>query len=182
MLVENIVKRELIIPEGVKVEVSGLKVIVEGPRGRIEKDFSHASEVGIRTEDNKVIVEGYGRRRKHRAIAGTILAHIRNMIIGVTRGYRYKLKIISSHFPISVEQKGNFLLIKNFLGEKSYRKAKILPGVKVKIEKEDIILEGIDIDAVSQTAANIEQATKVKEFDRRVFMDGIYIYEKGEAS
>ncbi|MGB9830609.1 MAG: 50S ribosomal protein L6, partial [Fervidicoccus fontis] len=77
--------------------------------------------------------------------------------------------------------KGDVILVKNFLGEKSPRKARIMPGVKVKIEKEDVIVEGLDIEAVGQTAANLEQATKVKEYDRRVFMDGIYIYEKGEA-
>ena len=53
-----------------------------------------------------------------------------------------------------------------------------MPGVKVEVTKEDVIVKGIDIEAVGQTAANIEQATKIKEKDLRVFLDGIYIYEK----
>ncbi|HEW64171.1 50S ribosomal protein L6 [Fervidicoccus fontis] len=175
------VVEEVEIPEGVKISIEGMKVVVEGPKGKIEKDFSHTRNVAISLSDGKVVVESYFARREQKALVGTIAAHIRNMITGVQKGYRYKLKIISSHFPISLEQKGDVILVKNFLGEKSPRKARIMPGVKVKIEKEDVIVEGLDIEAVGQTAANLEQATKVKEYDRRVFMDGIYIYEKGEA-
>lgn len=51
-------------------------------------------------------------------------------------------------------------------------------NAKVKLEGDDIIVEGIDLHEVSQTAANIEQATKSRGYDPRVFMDGIFIYEK----
>jgi len=71
-------------------------------------------------------------------------------------------------------------LIENFTGEKNPRRAKIIGDVKVKIQSEDIIVQGINLEEVSQTAANIEQATKVKKKDPRVFLDGIYIYERVE--
>ena len=88
------------------------------------------------------------------------------------------MKIIFSHFPINVKVVGDRVEIHNFIGEKAPRIAKILPGVTVKVQGRDLIVEGIDIEKVAQTAANIEQATKIKDFDRRVFMDGIYIYQK----
>jgi len=172
---------EVEVPLEVKVAVDELKVVVEGPKGKLERDFSHAKGISIRQEENKVIIEAFNADRRKKTLVGTIAAHIRNMITGVTKGYRYKLKIVFSHFPISVEVKGNQVIIKNFLGEKSPRKANILEGVSVKVVDRDIIVEGIDIEKVGQTAANIEMATKVGEFDRRVFMDGIYIYEKGVA-
>lgn len=172
---------EVEVPLEVKVAVDGLKVVVEGPKGKLERDFSHARGISIRQEENKVIIEAFNADRRKKALVGTIAAHIRNMITGVTKGYRYKLKIVFSHFPISVEVKGNQIIIKNFLGEKAPRKANILEGVSVKVVDRDIIVEGIDIEKVGQTAANIEMATKIGEFDRRVFMDGIYIYEKGVA-
>jgi large subunit ribosomal protein L6 len=50
----------------------------------------------------------------------------------------------------------------------------------VKIEPEDIIVEGVNLEDVSQTAANIEQATRIRRKDPRVFLDGIYVYEKNE--
>ncbi len=172
---------EVEVPQEVRVTVNGLRVTVEGPKGKLERDFSHAKGVSIRHNENKVVVEAFNADRRKKALVGTIAAHIRNMITGVTKGYRYKLKIVFSHFPISVEVKGNQVIIKNFLGEKAPRRANILEGVSVKVVDRDIIVEGIDIEKVGQTAANIELATKIGEFDRRVFMDGIYIYERGVA-
>lgn len=171
------------IPNGVSVEVNGLQVRVKGPKGEIVKDFSHAKGVGIRVEENKVIVEAFMADRKLKALVGTIAAHIRNMITGVTKGYRYKLKVIYSHFPVTVvvDEKNKIIRIKNFLGEKADRIAKIYGNVKVKVQGTDIIVEGIDIEEVGLTAASLERATKIRDLDRRIFMDGIYIYERGVA-
>ncbi len=171
---------EVEIPENVTLEVEGMKVKVSGPKGTLERDFSHARHVIIRKEDNKVIVETYFANRKKKALVGSIAAHIRNMITGVTKGYRYKLKIIYSHFPISVKVQGKKIIIENYLGEKAPRYAEIFgDDVTVRVEGEDVIVEGINIEHVGQTAANIEKAARIKDYDPRVFMDGIYVYEKG---
>ena len=169
------------IPEGVSVEIDGLKVKVRGPLGELCKDFSHAmGQLTIRkNSDNKVIVEVVGKpRRNKRALVGTIAAHINNMIIGVTKGFTYRLKIVYAHFPMSVKVKGNYVIIENFIGERAPRYAKILGNVKVTVEQDDIVVKGIDIEEVGQTAANIENATKVTSRDPRVFLDGIFIYHK----
>jgi len=170
------------IPEGVSATINGMKVKVRGPKGEVERDFSHAKGVGIRLvkdeEGTKIVVESFFANRKRKALVNAIASHIKNMITGVTKGWRYKMKIISTHFPISVKIKGDVVEIHNFIGEKSPRKAKILPGVKVEVKGKDLILEGIDIEKVAQTAANVEQATRITEFDRRVFSAGIYIYER----
>ncbi len=172
------VVKEVEIPEGVEVEVEGLKVRVKGPKGELERDFSHMKGINIRKEGDKIIIEAFFANRKKKALVPTAAAHIKNMITGVTRGWRYRMKIVFSHFPITVNVKGDIVEIQNFLGEKAPRIAKIMPGVKVRVEGKDVIVEGIDLEKVAQTAANIEQATKIKEFDRRVFMDGIYIYQR----
>ncbi|MDW8011140.1 MAG: 50S ribosomal protein L6, partial [Sulfolobales archaeon] len=104
-----------------------------------------------------------------------------NAIDGVTRGYRYRLKIVYSHFPISVRVDGDRVVIENFIGEKAPRVARVVGDVKISVSKTDVVVEGCDLEAVSQTAANIEQATKIRKLDRRVFVDGIYIYERGYA-
>jgi len=171
---------EVDIPDNVGVEISGMKVKVKGPKGELVKDFSHIRRVILRKENSKVIVETYFANRKVKACVGTIASHIRNMIIGVTKGYRYKLKIVYSHFPISVKVQGKKIIIENFLGEKAPRITEIYgDDVTVRVEGDDVIVEGIDIEHVGQTAANIEKVARVKEYDPRVFMDGIYIYEKG---
>jgi len=171
--------REIEVPEDVKVVISGNTVTVEGPKGKLTRTFNIPKNISLRVEDNKVIVETFFANRRLKALVGTIASHIRNMIKGVKEGYRYKLKIIYSHFPISVKVEGDKVIIENFLGEKAPRIAKIVgEDVKVKVEGEDIIVEGLNIEHVGQTAANIELATKIKEYDPRVFMDGIYIYER----
>jgi|UniRef100_A0A7J2TZP3 large subunit ribosomal protein L6 len=169
------------IPENVKVEVRGKSVMVKGPKGELMRNFDYARDIDIRIEDGKVVLETFFADSRKRALIYTISSHISNMIIGTTKGWRYKLKVVSSHFPVSVKVVGNYVVIENFLGEKAPRKARILESVKIKIEGKDIIIEGVDIEKVAQTAANIELATKIRDKDRRIFVDGIYIYEKGVA-
>ena len=102
---------------------------------------------------------------------------IANMIKGVQKGYTYKLKIVYAHFPISVKIKDRAVHIENYYGERSARISKII-GVTTKVttEGDDIVVSGPNLEQVSQTAANIEASTKVKNKDQRVFLDGVYIY------
>jgi large subunit ribosomal protein L6 len=102
------------------------------------------------------------------------------MISGVQKGFTYKLKIVFSHFPISAKVQDRTVLIENFTGERRARRAKIIGDVKVKVEAEDIVVQGLNLEDVSQTAANIEQVTKVRRKDPRIFLDGIYVYERNE--
>ncbi|AEH23863.1 50S ribosomal protein L6 [Pyrococcus yayanosii] len=177
MPVDAWIREEIEIPEGVEVIVEGSTVTVKGPKGELKRDFSYPG-VKIFTEDGKVVIYKEFPRRKDVAVVGTFRAHITNMIKGVTEGFVYKLKVVYSHFPITVKVQGDEVIIENFLGEKAPRKAKILPGVTVKVKGQEITVEGIDKEAVGQTAANIEQATRITKWDRRVFQDGIYIVEK----
>ena len=75
-------------------------------------------------------------------------------------------------------EENNEIIIKNFLGEKQDRIVKLIEGVNVKIDKETIELDSIDIEKAGQCAANIEKAAKVRNKDRRIFQDGIFIIEK----
>ena len=101
------------------------------------------------------------------------------MIIGVTNGFEYKMKIVYSHFPVKTTVKGDMFVIENFLGEKHPRRADILGDTKIKVKGDEVILTGHNKENVGQTAANIEQVTKIKGYDPRVFQDGIYIVQKG---
>ena len=108
----------------------------------------------------------------------TFKAHINNLIRGIKEGFTYKLKICSSHFPMSVSVEGDEVIIKNFLGERAPRKAKIMEGVKVEISDDIINVYGVDKEKTGQTAVRIEQATRIKKRDKRIFQDGIYLIEK----
>uniref|UniRef100_A0A7C5UWD9 Large ribosomal subunit protein uL6 n=1 Tax=Ignisphaera aggregans TaxID=334771 RepID=A0A7C5UWD9_9CREN len=175
------IREEIVVPDNVDVVIDGLNIKVRGVKGEIQKSFSYAKGIQMRLENGKIVLETFFADREKKALLYTIAAHIRNLIVSVTKGWRYKLKVVSSHFPVNVRVSGNEVLVDNFLGERAPRKAKIVGNVKVRIEGKDIIVEGIDLEAVAQTAANIELATKIKDKDRRIFVDGIYIYERGEA-
>ncbi|ACX72082.1 ribosomal protein L6P [Methanocaldococcus vulcanius M7] len=178
MPVAAYIEERIKIPENVQIEVNdNNEVIVKSGGNELRRRFEH-SNVKIKKEGDEVIIFCEYPRRKDKAMIGTIRAHINNMIKGVTEGFTYKLKIRYAHFPMKVSVKGNEVIIENFLGEKHPRRAKIMEGVKVKVSGEDVIVSGIDKEKVGQTAANIEQATRIKGRDPRVFQDGIYIVEK----
>ena len=97
---------------------------------------------------------------REKAMVGTFHAHVRNMIHGVTEGYTYTLKIVFSHFPMKVAVKGDKVEIDNYMGGHAPRFANIVGGCKVKIAGADVTVEGNDIEAVGQTAANLERSTR----------------------
>src|SRR6266516_547131 len=175
-------QRTVSIPDQVSVQVEGRTVKVKGPLGSLQEDLSHLP-VSIDVDDNKVRLETSWPRKREIGMLGTAAAHVRNMLKGVTQGYRYELRTVYAHFPVTVkvDEKAKALKIENFTGEKTPRYAKIVGGVKVDVKGEDISVEGIDLKSVSQTAANIQDSTKIKKKDLRVFLDEIYAAGKGPA-
>lgn len=181
MAKQEYVERIVQIPEGVNVALNGKAIEVNGPLGRIAKDFSHMP-VDIAIKDSSVVISAKWPKKRDLGMVGTAAGHIRNMIKGVTKGFTYKMKIVYAHFPMSVKfsKPDGKVFIENFCGEKTPRVAKVVGDVDVVVSGDDVIIKGINLEEVSQTAANIEAATKIKDKDLRVFLDGIYLYEKSE--
>lgn len=173
-------RKKIEIPKDVSVELAAKKVIIKGPKGAIEKDFNNPrfNKKIVIEKNGSITVKTESEDRKTKAVVGAIAAHIKNAITGVTSGYKYSMKIFYSHFPMSVTIKGDEIQIKNFLGEKGARLARIVGDSKVVVDKDDIFVTGVDAEKVGQTCANIEQACKITKRDRRVFIDGIYIHRK----
>ena len=174
------VSRTVQIPEDAESTVDGRKFTVRGAKGTLSRDFAYAP-VKIELQEKSLRIWAEWPSKKEAALVGTIASHIQNMITGVSKGFTYKVKMVFSHFPISVKVKDESVLIENFTGERNPRKARIIGSSQVKIQGEDVIVQGINLEDVSQTAANIEQATKVKRKDPRIFLDGLYVYERIEA-
>jgi len=171
------VEKTVAVPEGVDVKIDGRVVTISGEKGTLTRDFSHAP-LSIQKEEKLIKIRTDWPRKKEAATVATISSHIQNMITGVTKGFTYKLKIVFSHFPISVKVEQKKVLIENFTGERSPRTAKIVGDTKVTVKSDDVIVQGTNLEDVSQTAANIEQGTRVKRKDPRVFLDGIYVYKR----
>ena len=171
------VARQIEIPEGVDIQVADSTVTVKGPKGELSRRLWYPG-IDINKEESHLIVNSKFDRKHQRAMVGTLAAHIGNMIAGVTKGFEYKMKVVYSHFPIQLKAGQDELIINNFLGERRARSAKIVGGTKVDLGKDEVTLSGIDKEKVGQTMANIEQATRVRGFDIRVFQDGIYLVGK----
>ncbi len=175
----EIKEKEILIPENVEVTIKNKIVEVNGEKGILREDFSH-SPVELVNYKDRIKVYTIWPNKRERALVGTIASLINNMIIGVTKGFIYKLKIVYAHFPMSVkvDKQRRKVIIDNFMGEKAPRTARIFGDVDVQVTGDDVIIKGVRIQDVSQTAANIEKVTNVKNKDLRVFLDGIYVYEK----
>ncbi len=173
------IKEEITIPNGVEVTLDNDTITVKGEKGTLSRTFSHP-KIDIKVKDGVVEIHCKNPRKKQKALTGTFVAHINNMIKGVTKEFEYKMKTVFSHFPIKTSVEGNEFVIQNFLGERAPRRAKILDGITVEANGDDITIRGIDKEKVGQTTANIERATIVRNRDIRVFQDGIYRTSKGD--
>jgi large subunit ribosomal protein L6 len=154
---------EVDIPSGVTADFGDNMLSIQGKLGTIKKDITKLP-VDIMIKGNRVVIRPYGSRKKDRAISNTCKTLITNMIKGVENGFTYKLKIVYAHFPISVKVKDREVHVDNFFGERSSRVSKIVGELtKVSVSGEDVIVQGPSLENVSQTAANIESSTKVKQ-------------------
>jgi large subunit ribosomal protein L6 len=165
------------IPDEVSAEMDHLELTVEGPNGSVTRRLWYP-DVSVTAEDDEVVIEAEAEDAKTRATVGTFESHVANMFHGVTEGWEYKMEIFYSHFPMQVDTEGDEVVIENFLGEKAPRKTPIRGDTEVQIDDPEITLSGPSIEDVGQTAADIEQMTRVTDKDVRVFQDGVYITEK----
>ncbi|XP_052179375.1 60S ribosomal protein L9 [Diospyros lotus] len=177
------------IPDGVKITVKAKIIEVEGPRGKLTRNFKHLNlDFDLITDQEtgkkKLKIDAWFSSRKATASIRTALSHVENLIKGVTRGFRYKMRFVYAHFPInaSITNTNKSIEIRNFLGEKKVRKVDMLEGVSIvrsEKVKDELVLDGNDIELVSRSAALINQKCHVKNKDIRKFLDGIYVSEKG---
>ncbi len=178
---ESVQQSSVEMPEGVKVALEGRTLSVKGKLGEAKKSFEKIN-VNISLDGNRVVFSPFSTKKKDNVIINTVTSIVNNMVTGVTKGYVYRLKVVYAHFPITVKTKGDQILVENFVGERSPRVSRIVGACKVSVEGDDIVVKGVSLEDVGQTAANVELATKIKRKDQRIFLDGVYIYHKEEGS
>lgn len=164
------------IPPKVTFRLEGSTLVGAGPLGTVTRPFpKDAIELAASRDAVTLTLRLPPRRRESKALLRTWVAHVNNIAGGVSRGVEARMKIVAAHFPMKVAAKGSELVIENFLGEKHPRSAPLLPGTKAVVDGELVVLEGTDVEQVGQSAANIERATHIRDYDPRVFQDGIYL-------
>jgi len=165
------------IPTEVSAEVDHLELTVEGPNGSVTRRLWYP-DVTVAVEDGEVVIRSEADDAETVSTIGTFESHVENMFHGVTEGWEYEMEIFYSHFPMQVTVQDGEVVVENFLGERADRRTAIHGDTEVEIDGEQLTLQGPDIEAVGQTAADIEQLTRVTDKDVRVFQDGAYITNK----
>jgi large subunit ribosomal protein L6 len=165
------------IPDEVSAEVSNLDLTVEGPNGSVTRTLWYPS-VSVSVEDDAVVITANEDNAKTTATVGTFESHVSNMIHGVTDGWEYEMEVYYAHFPMQVDVDGDEVVIENFLGERAERRTPLRGDTDVQVDGEVVTLSGPSKEDVGQTAADIEQLTRVTDKDNRVFQDGVYITQK----
>jgi len=170
-------RTELEIPDDVTATKDHLDLSVEGPEGSVTRRLWYP-DVSVEVDGGTVVIESEEEDAKTNATVGTFESHVRNMFHGVTEGWEYTMEVFYSHFPMQVRAENGEVVIENFLGEKAPRTTEIHGDTSVDVDDEVLHLSGPSIEDVGQTAADIEQLTRVQDKDTRVFQDGVYITEK----
>jgi large subunit ribosomal protein L6 len=168
---------EIVIPEGVTVTQKKHMLTFVGPLGKTHKSF-RTIPINIEIVENKLLLKTIDFKKRDYAILHTARSLIRNICEGLIKGYTIKMKVVYAHFPVTVKVDNKKIIIENFQGERAPRITHIVGNTKVIPKGEDVILTGEVWTDITQTAANIELKTKVKNKDHRVFLDGIYVYDK----
>lgn len=187
-------RTEVTLPDEVDCEIDHLDVTISGPDGEVTRRLWYPDvtvSVGTATEEvetddgeteqqevDAVVIESETENAKTNATIGTFESHVQNMVLGVTDGWEYRMEVLYSHFPMQVSVEGDEVVIENFLGERAPRRAAIRGDTQVEVDGDDVVLSGPNKEDVGQTAADIEQLTRVTGKDSRVFQDGVYITEK----
>ncbi len=166
------------LPKGVTVTLKADQLTVAGPLGKVTRTFPAAAIALKVSGDSAMLTLTLPGRRKTLAILATWEHHMKNMVLGVTKGFVAQAKMVSAHFPMKVYEKDGHVIIENFLGEKFPRRSPLVGTTKVEVAGEVLKFSGIDIEAVGQSVANMEKTTHIRNYDPRVFQDGIYITEK----
>ncbi|OKY78902.1 MAG: Ribosomal protein L6P [Candidatus Methanohalarchaeum thermophilum] len=171
-------RKEVKLPEDVEAEIEDDEVTIKRGDREVSRELT-SPKIEIKKKDKKITLKSKTDRKKDKALLGTFTSHIKNMVKGVQKDYVYKIKVLYSHFPIKVETNENHLIIRNFLGENNPRKVEVIgEQTELEVSEEEVKIRGPDKEAVSQTAAKIQQETNIKGKDPRIFQDGMYIVEE----
>lgn len=150
-------KKPILIPEGVKIEVRDQKILISGPKGNLERTIRPEVKAEIKDGQFLVSAKDLSLRRQEskrvKAFLGLTRALIFGMVEGVVKGHEKRLEIEGIGYKAALE--GQDLMLK--VGFSHQVKIKAQPGIKFSIEKNIIIVSGVDKEAVSQIASKIRK-------------------------
>ncbi len=175
------IERIIEVPENVTATLTPIRggkiVQIKGPKGELVRTFKRL-KVHIFLSDKKFTIQSFFGNKAEASMVGTITGHISNMIKGVTEEFTYEVRVITSHFPATVEVQENYILVKNLYGRRDPIKIPYDKSVTITVKGDIITMTGIDIEKVSQISARLAEATRLRgrqSKDPTVFQDGLYV-------
>ena len=143
-------KKPINLPEGVKVQVSGNTVMVEGQKGKLSYTFLPRFKITVK--DNVLSICRPSDEKEDKAVHGLIRSLINNMIIGISQGYKKELEITGVGFKAQSQGK-TLNLQMSYTHPINYD---IPDGIMIATPKPNqIVVTGIDKAKVGEVAAEI---------------------------
>lgn len=164
------------VPSGLTIEIKDGAVTVKGGAGTNIRRINDTLLV-VKKDGDKISIEPVKEKSLAKKAMKAEVAFaklVKNDIEGAQKPYEIKMKVVFAHFPINLEVKGSDLYINNMIGERVPRISKIVGSTKIEAKGQDVKVHGPSLDDVSQTAANIRKACKIRNKDSRTFQDGLY--------
>merc|ERR1711974_165859 len=170
------------IPKECTASVNNKILTITGPIGTNTYDFNHIMSLIDITKDSQVRLRLWNGDRISKSKLNTASSQIQNMIKGAMNGFKYKLRVVYKHFPISftISDDGKVLNVMNYLGQKNKREFTMRGSaiVEMDVERDTLVIKGCNLEDVAQSAGTLQNQFKPRGFDFRVFLDGIFISSK----
>jgi large subunit ribosomal protein L6 len=147
-------KLPIVVPQGVRINLQGAVITVEGPKGKLQHVIPEGMKVDI--TDNSITVARLSEQNKIRALHGLTRSLIANMVAGVTQGFKKELEIVGVGYRADMSK--NTLNLT--LGYSHPINFPLPEGITGRVEKQVITIEGIDKGLVGQIAAKIKRLRK----------------------
>lgn len=144
-------KQPVLLPQGVKAEISGGKITISGPKGSLTRDVPESIEAQI--GEKEISFSNKKDTKKSKSVFGTTRSHIKNAVLGVSEGWVKTLELIGTGYR--AEASGNMLTLT--VGFSHPVKIALPDGVSAKVEKTFLTLESINKELLGQIAAAIRQ-------------------------
>lgn len=157
-------KKPIVLGDKVEANIASGVFTVKGPLGTLTRAFPDVIEVAI--ANGEVTTKLLSNNPDSLPLWGTVSAHIKNMIQGVSKGFEEKLLIEGIGFKGEV--RGEAIVMS--LGFSHPVNVSVPQGLKVTIDKNIITIKGVDRELVSQFAANVRALKKPEPYKGKGIM------------
>jgi len=163
------------LPKGVKVDIQGAKVVVTGPKGKLEREIR--PEVSIKEEDGNLVLKTQDESKRSMAMKGLTRSLVNNMVVGVDTGFQKKLIVEGVGYRVTVE--GSALTLN--VGYSNPVNFKLPAGVSATMvdKVNTVMLESIDKELLGVTAAKVREIRKPEPYKGKgIRYEGEHIVRK----